>query len=247
MPRIAPQHSWKDKDHVSDLQPDWPEDCYVQWGSSGIVFGGNKGARSTAFFEAMPKEGGFIRGEGPTIREAEKAALRQFKAEGACNHLWGRGKYTNGGCICRRCGAFRTNMHPITVLGSWRKPICSSELDLAMMMNGLGPSPHNKPRDEKFKRRIYLRLRRAGFDLPEMPKEPQLQADDFCGQTPFAAACSEVIYRRLHELGGTEFLSGNGDLSSMNGFFNAMSFTSVKWGYEDWLKAQEGESAELKS
>ena len=87
-------------------------------------------------------------------------------------------------------------------------------------------------------------MRRAGFDLPEMPETPQEQEDGICGQTPFAAACAEVIYQRLHELGGTAFLTERGDLSSMNGFFTAMSFTSLKWGYQDWLERQESASAD---
>jgi len=245
MPKIAPQNSWKDADHVADLQPDWPEDCYVQWGGAGIVLGGEDGPRGTAFFEAMPKDGGFIRGEGATIREAEAAALRQFHAEGACQHLWGRGRYTNGGCVCRLCGAFRTQMKPIAELGTWRKPLGSMEFDLATGMHGLGPAPYDRPLDAKFKRRLWLRLRRAGFELPEMPEHPQKQEEGICGQTPYAVASSEVIYRRLHELGGAEFMAGPGDLSSVNRLFTSMSFSSVKWGYEEWLESQEADTPEL--
>lgn len=66
----------------------WPENCYVQWGDSGIVFTGGKGISEdinilssyvTAFFEAFPRDPDtFIRGEGTTIEEAERKAFAKF-------------------------------------------------------------------------------------------------------------------------------------------------------------------------
>ena len=38
-----------------ECQRDWPENCFVQCGGSGVVFGPNGNYR-TAFFEAFPKD-----------------------------------------------------------------------------------------------------------------------------------------------------------------------------------------------
>lgn len=123
--KIASQHAWKD----SDYQPrhEWPGDTLVQWGSSGIVLG--KKPYATAFFEAFPDKklstaGGFIRGEGATIEDAEADAFAKFSRQGACNHLWGREHYRNSGQLCRRCRAFRyDHVKEVVILGRHRKPV----------------------------------------------------------------------------------------------------------------------------
>jgi len=123
--KIASQHAWKDKDYIP--HHDWPGDTVVQWGGSGLVLGTTP--YTTAFFEAFPDKnitvsGGFIRGEGKTIAEAEDAAFAKFAKESSCSHLWGRERYTNSGQLCRHCRAFRSgHVKPIVSLGSWRKPI----------------------------------------------------------------------------------------------------------------------------
>lgn len=124
MPRVADHHKWKDPDHTPSV--DWPDDTYVQWGASGIVVG--KNPYRTAFFEAFPASrddaGGFIRGEGKTIVEAENDALAKYQKQVACDHLWGRERYTNGGQLCRHCRAFRSRvLKEIVTLGAWRKPV----------------------------------------------------------------------------------------------------------------------------
>ncbi|WP_159953149.1 hypothetical protein [Rhizobium sp. 18065] len=123
--KIASQHAWKDKDY----QPrhDWTGDTLVQWGASGIVLG--KNPYSTAFFEAFPDEklstaGGFIRGEGATIEEAEDNAYAKFVKQNGCNHLWGRETYRNSGQLCRHCRAFRCNeVKEVVILGRHRRPL----------------------------------------------------------------------------------------------------------------------------
>ncbi len=123
--KIASHHAWKDKDY----QPrhEWPGDTYVQWGGSGIVLG--KNPYSTAFFEAFPDKkvstaGGFIRGEGATVEEAEDAAYAKFTKQNGCNHLWGREHYRNSGQLCRYCRAFRCNeVKEVIILGRHRKPL----------------------------------------------------------------------------------------------------------------------------
>ncbi|KQM97149.1 hypothetical protein [Sphingomonas sp. Leaf226] len=104
----------------------WPDDCTVQWGH-GII-------PSTPFFEAFPT-GTFIRGEGPTIADAEARAFAQFESEFSCRHVWGRQRpghstYLNGAGWCRKCGAFRGKMFAEVVeLGHWRRPVTIWEAD----------------------------------------------------------------------------------------------------------------------
>ena len=123
--KIASQHAWKDKEY----QPrhDWPGDTLVQWGGNGVVLG--KNSYTTAFFEAFPDKsvtvaGGFIRGEGKTIAEAEDDAFAQFTKEASCQHLWGREHYRNSGQLCRHCRAFRCDqLKEVVILGRHRKPL----------------------------------------------------------------------------------------------------------------------------
>ena len=85
---------------------DWPSDTYVQWGGRGVVLRADDkgGSYSTAFFEAMPAGGGFIRGEGKSIEEAEADAFSRFEKEDACRpHRWGRRGYTNA-CVADASG-----------------------------------------------------------------------------------------------------------------------------------------------
>jgi len=108
----------------------WPEDCKVQCGDAGIVFGtkgsldkvissenplGELAAQATdpetyitAFFEAFPKPPvqTFIRGEGKTIEEAEEAAFKKYQKYAACDHSMGyeRRDYKNGMGFCKGCG-----------------------------------------------------------------------------------------------------------------------------------------------
>lgn len=91
----------------------WPEDCYVQWGATGIVFTQQeKGSYKTAFFEAFPTDPKtFLRGEGASIEEAERKAFAQFEKHQACaNHEFERKGYTNGAGFCKHCGLFASRM-----------------------------------------------------------------------------------------------------------------------------------------
>jgi len=74
------------------------------------------------------------------------------------------GRYTNGGAICRHCGAFKTVFKPIVRLGAWRDPISVFELQSAL----LGPVHRDAAdsREKKTDHRQMLRLRRAGIRLP---------------------------------------------------------------------------------
>lgn len=147
----------------------------VQWGARGVVLSRQpEKSYGTAFFEAFPKGGGFVRGEGKTIVEAEHAALAQFRRESVCTHRWGRGYYTNGGAVCRNCGAFQTVFKPIVKLGAWRDPLCAIQL-ISAMMGDLRPCNDDRERNP-YRRRQELRLRRVGIKLPSSGSEQEEDA-----------------------------------------------------------------------
>lgn len=130
MPRIAAHH----RNSAYTLGCDWPDDCEVQWGERGIVLGRTG---TVAFFEAFPsppiKAGGFIRGEGETVADAELAAWFKFETRSKCEHHWGRNGYKNGGAICRKCRAFTTLFIPIFEFNQKRKPLNIAESSLLQM------------------------------------------------------------------------------------------------------------------
>lgn len=136
----------------------WPEKCYVQWGSSGVVLA-KAGNYRTAFFEAFPDDnaGGFIRGEGADLAAAEKDAFAKYQREVACEHRWGRLGYLNGGALCYRCKAFSTVFQPVHELGDWRRPLNPLEVDYL--------SCEAEPSTEKgraLRRKLVLRKRLFG-------------------------------------------------------------------------------------
>ncbi|MEP3596598.1 hypothetical protein, partial [Parvibaculum sp.] len=211
----------------------WPEDCTVQWGGRGVVIGKEK-SYGTAFFEAFPADGGFIRGEGETITLAEADAFAKYERKMACDHRWARKGYTNGGCICRRCGAFETRMHPILKLGSWRAPLSDFELESALEGWGLTSSyPPGHPRhaeDKKYRRRLLLRLRLNGIRLPEPPDEKISMLDR---EHPYVKKCRDITCRFMIEK-GTEMPSEPEDAGAMETFFSGMSRSSIRWALREW-------------
>ena len=148
----------KIRSHLSNdeykLKCNWPDNATVQWGGHGLVVG--KNPYQTAFFEVFTP-GGFIRGEGKVIGDAEESAFRQFQKEMKCassnGHTWTRAlrlkdketrlrkgraipktnTYTNAGSFCLKCGKFSIKVFkPIVKLGEWKKPISYSELNAIM-------------------------------------------------------------------------------------------------------------------
>ncbi|MCW3783029.1 hypothetical protein [Defluviimonas salinarum] len=238
MPKVADHHRWKDKDHVPSNA--WPEDCYVQWGSRGAVLRREGGGYRTAFFEAFPKAGGFIRGEGETIAAAEEKAFATFRRESACAHAWSRKDYTNGGTICRTCGAFRTTMKPVVKLGHTRRPLEAWEIETAMD-GGLAPSPlarFNTPGDRQNNRKIWLRFRLHGIRLSEIPAEPE-NTDAF-EESPYGRSCRDVICRHIAEAGGPDAIFEAAGQGGMAGLFDALSRRGVEREYASWLAEQAG-------
>jgi len=174
----------------------WPKACRVQWGAGGIVFS-RSGNYRTAFFEAFPNDGagGFIRGEGETIEAAEQSAFSQWKKQAQCDaqggHAWSRtrrlkdGKtrtYSNGGCFCTKCGAFKTVMKPIVKLGEWRKPFSADQL--ASVAGGM-THPYRDDEDaRRYARQLELRASLAGVDLPDWRQyrfpEQEAEFEELC-------------------------------------------------------------------
>lgn len=217
MPIVAKHHVWKDKDHTPDSG--WPEDCYVQWGGAGVVLG--KDPYRTAFFEAFPKEGGFIRGEGETIRAAEQDALAQYHKKTSCpEHAWSRRNYLNGGAFCRRCGAFESVMRPVVKLGEWKRRLSSNDLNF-LMMGAL-----RRPDGGSYERRIQLRLSLAGVKLPD----PEGMDDE-----AYEEACHESVMSWLHRIGGPDNITPRGDEGGeVQGLFNRFALNTLRRDYEAW-------------
>jgi hypothetical protein len=94
------------------LACNWPDQAYVQWGRPGLGFAHARRANAKAFFEVFPHGSEtFIRAEGTTVEEAERAAYDQFARQLACpEHTFGRGRYTNGAGVCEHCGMFKPDV-----------------------------------------------------------------------------------------------------------------------------------------
>lgn len=90
----------------------YPWACYVQCGDHGVVLANP--SYTTAFFEAFPlAPATFIRGEGPTVGEAEAQAWQRWQRILACpEHTFVRGVYTSGAGVCTRCGLFQGAVFP---------------------------------------------------------------------------------------------------------------------------------------
>lgn len=211
MPIIA-RHNQTYRSEGHSPSPDWPEDCRVQWGGSGLVFRREGGAYGTAFFEAFPSEGGFFRSEGETLVAAEADCLGKYRRFTACDHLWGRGTYTNGGAICRRCRAFMTRFHPIPRLGKHLDPISVMELGLAMD-GACRPGRRPDPAGDRYARRLSLRLARAGIRLPDHdhPHYPE--------------ACRDAVLCWYRENRGRTDL---GESSGMAGLFDTLALRRLE-------------------
>lgn len=226
MPIIASHHKASHplaKDTHYHPSQDWPEDCHVQWGGRGVVLS-DKGNYQTAFFEASPEDQGFFRGEGKTIEDAEKACFERYHRYSQCTHIWGRGSYLNGGAICRKCGAFASVMKPVTSLGAYRRPLTCTELLMAAegQLRYVPASrfpPKTKKSLDRHSRKVFLRMRLAGVDLPETEEEPAsynpFSTDD---DDPYILACRKAVcdWYRKHYV-GDEMVKKN----SMAGVFKA--------------------------
>lgn len=101
----------------------WPLDCMVQAGSSGlVVLRGTGDSYTTAFFEAFPlNPATFLRGEGPTVADAEDAAWVKYQKVQSCpgsrGHEFETRGYRNGAGFCIHCGMFASGVFDVKVVG----------------------------------------------------------------------------------------------------------------------------------
>jgi hypothetical protein len=125
-----------------ECKQDWPEDCFVQCGDSGIVITAHKsmdvladkrkvvlaiiGVLSdvestpelpfyrTAFFEAFPRiPNTFIRGEGKIVGEAETVCWNIYQQYLSCDHPSFEARdYENGSGYCTKCGLWFPGVIP---------------------------------------------------------------------------------------------------------------------------------------
>lgn len=94
-------------DYVSSY--DYPEG-YIQGGTRGLVIVRGGQNYRTAFIEFFPATGGFIRGEGKTVEEAEKEVLEKITKETSCSdHEYTPKHYTNGVGFCKHCGQMKSH------------------------------------------------------------------------------------------------------------------------------------------
>ena len=233
MPIIRSQHLNDRETHVP--RDDWPEDCVVQWGGGGIVLGASP--YRTAFFEAFPKAGGFIRGEGPTVTEAEDAAMAKYLRHEACTHLWSR-KFPNGLGHCRRCGATRSGMFPAIVgRGAWRAPLSGHEVT-AVLDGHIEPIIESRHNDPAYSRRIWLRCKMHGLHLPPIPTEGRGILED----SDYMRACDDIVCAWIEEKGFLD-QGPDPDITTMKGLFGIIQASQIKRHVERWRKRQaEGEA-----
>lgn len=211
MPIIA-RHNLTYRSEGHAPSPDWPEDCHVQWGGSGLVIRREGGTYGTAFFEAFPAEGGFFRGEGSDLAAAEADCLAKYEKFTRCDHLWGRGRYTSGGAICRRCGSFMTRFKPIPRLGKHLDPISVTELDLAMD-GACRPGSRPDPAGDRYARRLFLRLARAGIRLPDPD------------HVAYREACRDAVLFWYRE---NQDRTTRGETSGMAGLFDTLALRRLE-------------------
>lgn len=226
MPIVASQHQWKDKEHIPlDL---WPDDCLVQWGGRGIVLSIKpEGHYQTAFFEAFPSGGGFIRGEGPSIVDAEASAFAKFQKISVCAHQWSRKGYINGGGICRCCGAFQSVFQPIVTLGVFRNPLTPTSLEL--LAEGAYRPCMDDPGQHKYHRRQWLKAKMMGIDVPDFflaPPAPRgFQDDDYA----LASRRAVVSFLRANP----QALEAASDGCALSGIFEGLHISSLKHMMQD--------------
>jgi hypothetical protein len=260
VPIIASHHrSGSPLSRNNDYTPscNWPDDCMVQWGGSGVVLS-EDGGRLTAFFEAFPKGPGFFRGEGKTIPDAEKDCFEKWSRFAKCDHAWGRGfhvtsrsvekkhgkerpklrgktHYTNGGAICKKCKAFASMFKPVVTLGAWRAPPSIHALTSAAE-GELQPNARemNDPKLMQYIRHTELKLRMVGIKLPPMPEGPSTRSIfDPLEDDPYALACRAAVVDWYvdHHMETPE-----NPLGSMDSLFSALDHRTMKRHVEDEME-----------
>jgi len=105
-----------------ECKHEWPENCFVQCGGSGIVFS-KSGNYRTSFFEAFPKSPScFLRGEGASIEEAEQNCWNKYQKVISCDHEMERRDRKDGYGYCKHCSYSSMVFEPLTKCCKCGKP-----------------------------------------------------------------------------------------------------------------------------
>lgn len=101
--------------HIPSAYP-WPDDTFIQAGGRGGIGAGNY---DSYFVEAFP-DTTYLRGEGETLQEAEKAAWNKYVAGLVCTeHEFETRGYTNGAAFCKNCNLFKGKHYTAEELGQF--------------------------------------------------------------------------------------------------------------------------------
>jgi hypothetical protein len=150
-----------------EAQCPWPDTIdLVQGGRSGLVIrpASSGGNYTTAFVEVFSPEGGFIRGEGETVAEAETAAWKKYNARAACtNHEYEARNYKNGAGFCKHCNKFASKVFTPEEIGCLCK-VCNVGTFWSRIDNDFYCEEHATDRDTLWLKRQRLK-ETAGTDV----------------------------------------------------------------------------------
>ncbi len=143
----------------------WPENCFVQGGTAGVVFHGDQAYR-TAFVEAFPRNPDtFLRGEGSTITDAEDACWAQYERYAACEHgPYERRGYRNGAGFCVQCNTFFSGLF-VPLPADPQAPVRKSLMERVLV-----------DQDPTAVAEVLTTMTRIG-ELPEAPPAPACSAE----------------------------------------------------------------------
>lgn len=139
----------------------WGQNVELQAGYKGLVFvRGTTQSYETCFVEAFPDSGGFFRGEGETIEEAEFEAWTSYQKSLNCvEHEYETRGYHNGAGFCKNCDMFAVDVFDITVVG---EPCgtCGIGTNYATLYSDDGTFYYCKQHYGKAKKKLYKKLNR---------------------------------------------------------------------------------------
>lgn len=238
----------------------WPDHATVQWGGSGVVLGSSpyKTAFFEVFTNDGFIRG---EGETISLAEASafKKYEREENCHNSGGHTWTRSlrlkekekrlrkgrevpktnTYTNSGAFCVKCGKFSIKIFkPITPLGNWKRPITYIELN--SMMDGMARLDWDylKTLDEetlnssvKYKRKLELRARMFGIDLPEPSlKIYQNEKSDIFTESRYEKDCREAVMQFY--IKHRNNLNKKSSLESMEGLFDSFTIGMLEREYK---------------
>lgn len=140
---------------------DWGENVELQAGYKGLVFvRGTTQSYETCFVEAFPDSGGFFRGEGDTIEQAELQAWLSYNASQKCTeHEYETRGYKNGAGFCKNCGMFAVDVFDIKIVGH-PCGTCGVGTNYANLYSDDGDTYYCEQHYIKAKKKLFKKLNR---------------------------------------------------------------------------------------